>query len=1508
MCSVAEIMEDCCDLESLIRVFFCASAAAGCALPRCASSSFASRRCFAHRWRASPLPHPHSFSAPRRRAATAGAMADTDARMSDAPTAAEMHTDDAANNATTAADTQAATVNTAAEARPTTQRARSSGGARGGATRLTPAAAAALTASARKAAAAAASQARAEAEAARAARLFTEEEHAALTRTLWTHGLESHPSSDSGGDQASSRRTGDREIRAHAATLAALPSKTPSEVSSYLRLWFWRAIIVPFVFASAAMRKAGAPGWRLNAAFIEEIRASHSLAPTATDAEEEALELVTQELSIPSATADAAPPASQPAHIVLSRWVARLRRCMLLSQMGHDASAVAASLQTLHLRYTADCIALLPRAKWSARDDAELILGARSRGYESLQPALMQARCDFLCDAFHAHCLEQARAIAEAQDLASARGLVLAASHAPAAASVSVVPVPASFSTPVWNGALMRRVFAVLTTHGLPTHCYAVAADTKLRLQAEAAAAAAAGTVVASTAEFVCPVCPLLDWASLFSLLSLHTGLQFDARWQRPLSALLSHACLEFEVKARRAVSGLHSKEDMVAESSSTFDLAPSSDRTAALSSSLCPDFLSYTALRSFRRSCLFFHQLRVRILDPSFHGFANGDAGVVEWVSQFAPGLTAPAAAVDPAAEAALQVGATLEAVQAEPAADFGRIVDGSASLLCSSPFASASLASTTGSASPADSAAGVAASDASSASSSSSMPRWYQIGFHDVCLLKSVSAWGLDLNAAFFERLNADLRRPMLSNGAADSSMRDAGSSSPVAPLSNLHWQDSVSWLAHSRSIIRQRMGESAAAPVSPGQPVEPLPSITPIEPHHHVALIKRAAQLVQSLAAVATDEMCNRLLQQVQATPAPTANGAAASTTNGATAAAAPASAASSLPFTLSPAGSASLSFFQHSLCGYQLQRPIYTLLRTRYYDLVPPPAAVAARLAVAAAKRSLSLHSSPAAAIAAARALGLSLVAPAAAVAAGVSPEDAASGSVGEGPENPLKLSDAAFLRPLPSATLMASQIAARFPRGVATNEALAATAAATAAAAAPRVKREQEDEMADEDLSATADDAASEEQAARSRFAETLDADRMRTALSARITALMGEDASAPCTVPWPVFVRADARLVLPQQLGPGLVLHALGELSPRHVVHSQRLIAARSAALAMQDDAESPAVAAAVQKSQQVIVLFPVGYRSVVRHASYRRPDRLVLYMCEIISVPTPDASSSSAASGSDLQFRVTASDDLSHPIVTTSAQAAWEAVSVAIAQMEAAETAAASGSGPAKSKRATAPVAAAAAAAVDGVARFGLDRPGVLHALAAEVRADPSMQRALADAFTPAQLSAHAAAMEACQFYSSSPSAAAPAAHVDAALASECTHNLLRLHRLTAPLVCPPSLPSLGPVYSASSSSVLALQAAALREHQLSAAHAAHQAQQHQMAMAQQQAQMRQRMEEEMQAAQQAAAQAAAAAYYTPQTYGFVHPQHYLAQQQQAQVAAAAAAAAAAQGYAQMQ
>lgn len=1423
-------------------------------------------------------------------------MDDADSAMSDAPAAApatiaeQPMTDDPAPTA--ASSTPAAV--TVADARPSTQRARSSGGGRAlAASRLTPAAAAALTAAARKSAAAAANQARAEVEATRRARQFTDEEHGAAMRSMWMHGLESH--------EAAHNR---RELQPHPATLAALPSKTASEVASYLRLWLWRCVIVPFAFASEAMRKAGVAGWKLNTAFVEELRQSHSLAPVPAIADEEAdaPDLVTQELSIPSFSSTDAAPASQSPHIVLSRWVARLRRCMLLSQMGNDASAVVASLQPLHLRYTAECIDLLPRAKWTARDDAELLVGARTHGYESLQPALMQARCDFLCDAFHAHCLEQARKQSEAQDLASARSLVLAASHAPvAAASASVVPVPASFSSPVWNGALVRKVFAVLTTHGLPTHSYTVAADTKLKQQAEAAAAAAAGTA-APLVEFVCPVCPLLDWTALYSLLSLHTGLQFDARWQRPLSALLSHVCVDFEVKARGAIGGLHGKENMLAESSEAFDL-PQSDLSASSSSSLCPAFLSYAAIRSFRRSCLFFHQLRVRILDPAFHGFANGDAGVLEWVSQFAPGLTAPAAA--PSAVAATEgskVGATLEAVHAEPAADYGRIVDGSASLLCSTPYASASLASAAAPASPVDAAA--AAVSAAAASNSSSMPSWYQIGFHDLCLLKSVSAWGLDLNAAFFERLNADFRRPLAAavNGA-DSQMRDASSATSAdAPLSNLHWQDSGSWLAHSRAIIRQRMGESAAAPVSPGQPVEPLPAVTAIEPHNHVALIKRAAQLVQSLAAVSTDEVCNRLLHQVQVSPASSANGAAA--TNGASAAAA--SAAPSLPFSLTAAGAASLAFFQHSLCGYQMQRPIYTLLRTRYHDLAPPSAAVAARLAAAAAKRYLSLHSSPAAAIAAARALGLSLVAPSAAVAAGVSPEDAASGSVGEGPENPLKLSDAAFLRPMPSATLMAAQIAARFPRGVATPEGFAATSAA-AAAAAPRVKREQEDEMADDDLVATADDAAAgEEQAARSRFAEMLDAERKRAALSARITTLMGEDASAPCTVPWPLFVSADARLVLPQQLGPGFVLHALGALSPRHVVHSARLIAARSAALAM-DDAESSSVAAG-QRSHQLIVLFPVGYRAVVRHASYKRADRLALYLCEILSaapVASMSDAAASASSSAELQFRVTASDDPLHPIVASSAQAAWEAVCVAIAQMEGAESAAALSA--AKSKRATAPAAAAAAAAVDGVSRFGLDRPGVLLALAAEVRADPAMQRALTEAFSPKQLSAHAAAIYACQFYSC-PTAAVPTADTGdaAAFTTECSHHLLRLHRLTASLVAPSAHPTGGPVYSASSSSVVALQAAALREHQLSAAHAAHQQQQHQIALAQQQAQMRQRMEEEMAAAQQAAAQAAAAAYY-PSPYGFVHPQHW--QQQQAQVAAAAAAAAAAaQGYHQMQ
>jgi len=283
----------------------------------------------------------------------------------------------------------------------------------------------------------------------------------------------------------------------------------------------------------------------------------------------------------------------------------------------------------------------------------------------------------------------------------------------------------------------------------------------------------------------------------------------------------------------------------------------------------------------------------------------------------------------------------------------------------------------------------------------------------------------------------------------------------------------------------------GDAAAAP--PAVPAaDAMPAVSAILPSSYAAVVRRVTQLVPSLAAVATDEFVNRLLQCVEDGPAP--HPPVVTDADHADAA----SSSPALPFHLSAAGASSLHYFQASLCCYTFQPDLLLLLRTRWLEVAASEeaaaaaatavgeadtaagvgaaarraqaraermqrrqqaqaAACAASAVVAAGgsaaasdaaaasaaaavpafalsrKRRLGLHSSPVSASAVRMALSTSGALQshgAAAATAGLGLElEGDAITQALGPENPLKLADSAYLRTTPHTLLALSHTAA-----------------------------------------------------------------------------------------------------------------------------------------------------------------------------------------------------------------------------------------------------------------------------------------------------------------------------------------------------------------------------------------------------------------------------------------------------------------------------------------------
>lgn len=1172
------------------------------------------------------------------------------------------------------------------------------------------------------------------------------EEHDAVIESVWRFGVRS-----------SAAATGAAGSLVASAVLESperlsLANKTSDQSSAYVRALVWE-VYASYAYAAPLLQPVSG-SFGLDAPFLEHVVRAHHLLACAPDT---ASDTDQPQLVAPIALPKCARPIVSPSgdesreHAVLSAWGGRLRRHFLLRaclETGGEADLrrVLESIQSADGdANTAEARALLPAARWSIEQDEALLRQGLVDGYGSFKATptdteatgapsstnLFAERLDYILDEFQRQCIvleedDASSTVSEENHLDGDATMTDATNDTTPSAFAS-----AAHSSLVWTPSLVRNVVGVLQTRGLPVLPYA---------------SAVVNTASTTPTPALVPALPFIDWRAtrelLAHLIPTHEGQDVDdAAWSAPLANLLHHAAAEFERETQAAISGgTHS--DVVRDACAAVGLAPAaaSSPLASTSSSLgslLPPSLS-TALR---RSLLFWHQLRVRILDVGFHGFA-ASATLVEWVSQYAPGLleATPAPTSNGASAADEFGGALANPLRATPTLR-----------------AHESLHAPSGAA--------------------SQMPTWWQIGLHDLCLLQAVDRAGLDPDA-LLNLINQDIA------AAPTAAAEPVDAAAAEAVEERVHWSAEALWLLHSRPIIRQRMGVADSVDVA-----ERPPPVTPLTRAELPAILKRLAQLVPALTAVATDELMNRLLQSVEIAPA-----AANEPTT-------PSPAASPAPaFVLAPAAAVELHYYTRTLPGYAAQAELFGLLKTRYHEL--RPGSHKARLQAVHARR----HQPGG---------GASLLA-----------------AEGAPPENPLKLADAAFLRPT-SRSLSSTACRPLAPF---------ADASFTAVGGHPP----EPDSDEPRELDARTEQTVLEEGGNESVLAALIDARRRKAHLARRIERLLGdhERTQLPPT-PAQMVIRDDGRLALPQHLEDGFVLHTLGTVSSSHLPSAQPAATSNGVTVKMEDspvktetietkaDATPESDAMVDVKPEGIVsaplVLYPIGYRALVRHQSYTRVDTLAWYLCEIVLAETNHSHAAAAAAATttapQLLFRVTASDDtLGSPICGATPQSVWDEVASRVLLCEL-----------------DAPLVQRQLPPVDGHERFGLTHTAVAHALAIEARADEEVARAIVDRVGPEVVAAHVAALPPAQFYLTEAPPADSTIYADedslrSALERTWSHNLLRYRSLASSLLADetslldPASAGVSPTAAHAQAQAAAAHAHAHeeKEHEARAAHAA--------------------------------------------------------------------------------
>jgi hypothetical protein len=1432
------------------------------------------------------------------------------------------------------------------------------------------------------------------------------EEQDAVEQALWNFGVYSVNSND-----AASTRV----LQAPGEAVAAVPQRTSDEVNNYTRQFIWN-LYSTFIFVSPLMHAAGVDGYKLNSAFLAELATTHPDLPHSVSSDTSWL--LPSELRLPPAVNQIAgysvAEAELKEHSILSRWISQLRRVMLVRELtasiltkdkleGTDMMQQQSPLQLAEsiilrcptLQYDSQAATTLPKADWTAQQDAMLLLVAAQEGYSQvgkLSPApLMLLRLDFILDHLYTYALQQqADQFGPNSSNVITTAKVITAEIAQSASNLPLTtpfPFPPALSNPIWTAHLIRSVVDVLCMHGLPVLSFDAAV-------AQSNIVTTSDSTILPIVTLPCPACPVLNWTALFDLLRQHTAFNFDdeLRWQPAIASLLAHLSAEIDDLAVRSV-GLTWRRTQMEDGISAFGaLLPNGRKDISIDNSSLSSLVPVTSLVSLRRSLLFFHHLRVRILDASFHGFSSAEE-VIEWISQYAPGLLTPhtssqigvTTGISAKTDIDLQIASVLESAVSSHSqgGDFGI---GNSSM----DIGSASMRP-------------------SSDSTTSSMPDWWQIGYHDYCLLHAINTWGMRNFNGLFEKINRDIKAQ---NNKKQHKTEPNSSDKP--PLSHLHWNDSSVWRAHSRAIIRARMGDGPIPPpdgantndapalevtdaevsivnatgdlaVPATSVVDIMPAVSVILPSSYGSILRRVTQLIQPLAAIATDEFINRLLQCVEDGPismdaTTTVHNAISTTDASATMmvegegkepqadipvvvhpdTSTPHSTSSSSPalsFHLSAAGASSLHYFQSSLCCYSFQPELLSLLQTRWLEIAPAdhPLVIQARadetatvpqgkpdtagtlptpfsLPSSSRKRKLGLHSS---------------LVPLASVQAAMSTGEDVTLSLG--PENPLKLSDAVYLSAGPS-SLLGLRGANTFAGSSFSPYAIQTiSAAGQFTSNNKRLKSENDISVTvdgdKQNQEVSADLAIFEEEvdsaqdgSVSSPLVSLVEGRRNAGQVSTLLRALCEQDSflmdqldeaanvyaeQLRLSLPSSSFIDVNAQLVTPQKIGEGIVLIQLGKLKSEHFALARHLTQQRrtkakattrtSPVARMENTSSEESSTGSISES---ISFLPVGYASVVRHQSYVDTKRFALYLCQIIDDSSSSSSYATAMTDDDntplssLRFRVTASDDISHPIEATSPQCVWDGVSRRIC----ATAFDASHGGQRQLTE------------LDGWERFGLDAftyPIVAHALLTELMAgDAQVQHALRAAFSEEELRAHVSILTPIQYYLASPADVSAAKQRQTKQMSTClhshwSHHWLRLQSVSRSVLAPHSVTETvveavhvqeraeaeaiaaaaaaakaeaeqqaSVVAAYANASLIQQQAAAQAVAATQAAHVAayhQQLQQQQAALAQQQAHHQQQMiqQQQQQMVAQHAAQAQGQAVHVASGYPYASPTH---------------------------
>ena len=513
---------------------------------------------------------------------------------------------------------------------------------------------------------------------------WTIDEHQGILEAIWKFGLVSQPpTSGIGHNQL--------QLVHRPAILEDFNSHT---ITAYVHAFLWDlyssyAYIAPLLIESSRT-------YRRDSSFLEQLVISHRLDLQQQQQQYLAPTLVRDPLlMVPSLIAADEKRALQldltqfePTYQHLLLWIDRVRRGLILAEMVRDdvneqngmtlAKLLAPILPTLpssHLNQ-------LPPG-WSIEHDEQLIRSSATTGYGRMSDAgdgpnsaVLLARLDQLVDAFQREYLE------EFDTTMSLSEHTTEAAPAPLSdpSAQSLTPLASSLSLPVHSrvvlsSTILRDVISILSIRGLPLLPY--------------------------TPDFVpspsTPASrfPFVDWSSVNTLL----GHGLD--WRLPVEYLLEHLSSDYEQAYKHSII---TRDVWFRHAERIFHLDRSKRSPSTPSSSFPRTILPLTQLVAFRQGLLFWHRLKVRILDLAFHEF-NSLPTLLEWVSQYAPGI--------------------LEGSQDN---DTSKLLDPEANLLDSRH---PSL---------------YAAPD-------TSLPSWWQIGLHDLCLLQTVDRVGLDVKLIYGE-----------------------------------------------------------------------------------------------------------------------------------------------------------------------------------------------------------------------------------------------------------------------------------------------------------------------------------------------------------------------------------------------------------------------------------------------------------------------------------------------------------------------------------------------------------------------------------------------------------------------------------------------------------------------------------------------------------------------------------------------------------------------------------